>query len=152
MLSEPERIAGLGGPCGLVTISDGHAARSVCGEGLICHLPDQECVERTVPDIDPEEIVLVREEGAPCDRTHWCDADADLVCSGSTCQPFGALEGAWCPSSFVCGPGLHCAIPSFRCAPGTRPDGAPCNYDTDCDSRRCVFTETAFLCLPRVSC
>ncbi len=153
VLSEPVRIADLGGPCGLVTVSDGHAARSVCGEGLICRLPEQECVERTIPDVDPEEIVLVREVGAPCGPTHACDADADLVCTlERICQPFDALEGTWCANSFLCGPELHCAIPSARCVAGTFPDGAPCIYDTDCDSRRCVNTGLRSFCLPRVSC
>lgn len=149
-VSEPDRVAGLGETCGRVIISPGYAAFVSCTEGLICS--DQECVEGEPPW--SMGVELVREIGGSCGHGVFrCDADLDLHCTyDDTCQPFASSEGASCGFDYLCGPERHCAFPAFRCGSELLEDGAPCGYDADCESRRCVLIRTSSRCLPRVSC
>ena len=79
-----------------------------------------------------------------------CRADADcppgtncVVVSGECETPSGCTSDAECPQ------GHSCQLADGLCVPisGQVPDGSPCQYNEDCDSRNCVPVTNPPVCL-----
>lgn len=139
---EPRVFPGLGEPCS--TLCDGDL---FCGYDQLCHAPLQSgetcnmftvCAGALYCSVVTNACRERPARGEPCDG--YCATEGDVCGSTGVCVE-AAVGGEPCSTSNDCSKFYMCNLDTGRCtlpdAPTGSPNGTPCTFSVDCESRYC---------------
>ena len=138
---EPRILPGVEEPCSTLCADD-----LFCGFDQLCHEPlgigescdsYTVCAEPLYCSSNAGTCMRRPGRGQPCDG--YCATEGD-VCTGGVCVE-AAVGGDFCTVADDCSQFYRCSIDTARCelpeTPTANPNGTPCMFNIECESRYC---------------